>query len=355
MTFDAQVQTLTQDYIVPKVVDQTLNSNTLALVHLSHGSPWFGEQMKFPVKLSNHTQGGSFDDYSEFKVANENVRQTAYFDPRAYYQSVVIGGIAKSVNNISKTQLLNLVKVEMESASQDMIDGIGTLLHSTGAGNSNKDFLGIGAAYDDGNTVATYGGLSRATYTKWASALYTSIGAWDFTKARTLWNKATLGNLKPKLAACNDTVFSYVEADYTASVDGNYNLIEANRAQLTQKGIAPAGRMGLVGQGGFDVLYYAGTPIARDSKVATGVLEVWNPDFLRWYGVAAAEANPISLASLYHEGNDYKDNAPSSVGFSWTGFVRPSKQYAFIGQILSIGNLISPAPRTGTQGQGITS
>lgn len=354
MTFDAQIQTLTQDEIVPKVTDNVLASNVLALTMLSNGRPWMGEQMKFPVKLSSHTQGGSFDDYSEFQIANENVRQNAAFDPRAYYQSVVIGGIARSVNEISKTQLLSLVKTEMESVHQDMVDDIGTLLYADGTGNSNKDFLGLPAGIDDGNNVATYGSLSRSTYSNWQAAIQTSVGAWDFTKARTLWNSATVGNQKPTLGIANETTFGYIEADYAATVDGNYNVIESQRASLTRQGIVPRNRAGLVGQAGFDLLYYAGTPISKDDKCTTQRVYAVNMEMFRWYGVKAAEASAVDLKSLYHEGNDY-DSVPSSQGFAWTGFVRPAKQYAWIGQFLLIGNAMTPAPRLHSYSAGVSS
>lgn len=354
MTFDAQVQTLTQDYIVPKVTDNVLQSNVLTLIMLANGKPWMGEQYKCPVKLSSHTQGGSFDDYSEFQTANENVRQNAYFDPRGYYQSVVIGGISRSVNEISKTQLLNLVKVEMESVHQDMVDDIGTIFYADGTGNSNKNFLGLAAGVDDGGNVATYGGLSRSTYTAWASVEQTSVGAFDFSKARTLMNSATRGNQKPNILVTNETVFGYIEADYTSTVDGNYTVVEGARAKLTSAGVVPQSRGGLVGQAGFDILYYGGTPIVKDDKSTAGFLWALNTNFFRWYGIKPAEANPVDLKSLYHDGNDY-DKVPSSLGFGWTGFVRPAKQYSWIGQMLLLGNMFTPAPALHSSSAGITS
>ena len=354
MTFDAQVQTLTQDYIVPKVTDNVLQSNVLTLIMLANGKPWMGEQYKCPVKLSSHTQGGSFDDYSEFLTSNENVRQNAYFDPRGYYQSVVIGGISRSVNEISKTKLLSLVAVEMESVHQDMVDDIGTILYSDGTGNSNKNFLGLAAGIDDGGGVATYGGLSRSTYTAWASTEQTSVGAFDFSKARTLMNSATRGNQKPNILVTNETVFGYIEADYTSTVDGNYTVVEGNRAKLTSQGVMPQGRSGLVGQAGFDILYYGGTPIVKDDKSTAGFLWAINTDFFRWYGIKPAEANPVNLKGLYHEANDY-DKVPSSLGFGWTGFVRPAKQYSWIGQMLLLGNMFTPAPALQSSSAGITS
>lgn len=354
MTFDSQIQSITQDEIVPIVTDQVLQSNVLGLVLLSKGRPWMGESLKFPIKLSKSTQGGSFTDYSTFNIGNENVRKVAAFDPRAYYQSVVIGGIARSVNAISKTQLLNLVKVEMESCQQDMANDVSTLLYGDGTGNANADFLGLNAAIDNGSNVDTYGGISRAVDTGWKSTIQTSVGAFDFSKQRTLANSATVGNQKPAFYVVDETTFGYIESDYTAVTEGKYDVVDGQRGRLTNVGLIPAARGGLVGQSGYDYLYYGGSPICKDDACPTQKEYAINPDFIRWYGVKAAEANAVDLKSMYHDGNDY-DKAPSSEGFSWTGFVRPADQFAFIGQILLIGNLVCNAPRLESSSAGITS
>ena len=354
MTFDSQIQSITQDEIVPKVTDQTLSSNVGTLMYMSDGRPWAGELLKFPVKMSNGSNGGTFSDLSEFAIGVENVRQTAYFDPRGYYQSVTLGGIARSVNNISKTQVLALVKVEMESALQDMTDDIGSLTYGDATTDSNA-FLGLDACIDDGGTVASYGGLSSATYAVWASTIQTSVGAFDFSKARTLMNSASVGNRKPDILTCNETVFGYVESDYAATVEGNYSVVEANRAVMTRNGIKRGKIDGLKGQAGFDVLYYGGSPIVKDDKEDSGTLRAQNTEYFRWYGVKAVDATPVDLKAMYHNGNDYEDGVPSSLGFNWTGFVRPSKQYVFVGQFLVIGNYCSPTRRLHSKSTGITS
>lgn len=351
MTFDSQIQSITQDEIVPKVTDQTLASNVATLMFMSDGRPWSGELMKFPVKMSKGSNGGAFNDTSEFNIGIENVRRIAQFDPRGYYQSVTLGGISRSVNNISKTQVLALVKVEMESALQDMSDDIGTLTYGA-ASDSSDSFYGLDSAIDD---TSTYGGLAPATYTLWKSALQTTVGAFDFSKARTLMNSATVGMRKPDILTCDETTFGYVESDYAATVEGNYSVVEANRASLTRNGIKRAKIDGLKGQAGFDVLFYAGSPITKDDKEDTQTLRAINTEYFRWYGVKAVEATPIDLKSMYHDGNDYEDGVPSSLGFNWTGFVRPAKQYVFVGQFLVLGNYCAPSRRLHSKSTGITS
>lgn len=350
MTFDAQITTITQNEIVPKVVDQTLQSNPMTLIFLANSRPWLGTTLDFPIKISNHTQGGGFDDYTEFKALNENVRALASFDVRGYYQSVVIGGIARSVNAVSKTQLLNLVKTEMESVSQDMTDGVGTTFHNSGT--DSKLFQGLDAGIDD---TSSYGGLSPATYSSWKSTIQTTVGAFDFSKARTLMNSATVGSKHPNILDCNETVYGYVEADYVSSVQANYTALQASRAMLTSKGIVPQMQSGLTGQQGFPVLYYDGTPIIKNDKEDSGKLRASNTEFYRFYGLKAVEAQEVDLKALYHEGNDYDGGVPSTKGFNWTGFVRPARQYAWIGQFLILGNLITPARRLHSYSDGITS
>lgn len=354
MTFDAQIQSITQDYIVPKITDQVLQGNVLTIIFLANGKPWNGEQFKVPVKLTSHTQGGSFNDFGEFNINNENTRQVAAFDPRAYYQSVAIGGIAQSVNNISKTQVLNLVKVEMESIGQDMVNSIGSLFYLDGTGNGGLDFLGIRAGIDDGTGTATYGGLSRATYVNWKSTIQTSVGAFDFSKYRTLRNSSTRGNQKPNLSIANETVFGYVESDYQATVQAHYDVMQGY-SKLTMNGIIPQTRAGLVGQAGFDIFYFGGTPLAKDDKSTAGYLWDINTNMYRWYGVKdLAEATPVNLKANNIDGNDY-DQIPSSLGFGWTGFTKPANQWAMIGQMLLVGNLFTVAPNLNSFSSGISS
>lgn len=354
-SFDSQVQSLTQDEIVPKVVDNVNTSNVLGLLFLSNGSPWMGETLKIPVKLTQHTQGGSFGDFQSFSVANENVRQLTAFDPRAYYQSVVLGGLAQSVNGVSKTQVLNLVKVEMESAGEDMASNVATKLYSDGTGNNSKDFLGLVAGIDDGTHVDTYGGISRASNPNWKSSFTnaTSIGSIDNTKMRNIFNNASIGLNRPTVGICDKTDFGYIEKNYTSTLQAHYMINDSSRGLLTWKGLIPNAQRGMTGQQGFDYLFFSGVPIVRDDKATAGSLFYINQNQYKWYGLKLAQVTPVDLKAMYHEGNDY-DQVPSTVGFAWTGFVKPADQYAFIGQILLAGNLITAAPRLHTVGSGIT-
>src|SRR3990167_10899137 len=147
MTFDAYVQSVTQDEIVPKVVDTVLGSNVLSLTILSKSKPWNGETIKVPVKYQkNSTSQGSFDGFDTFDTTKVNTRVNMSFNTTGYYHSVVLSGMEVDVN-ATQAKVLDLVKVEMESAMEDMSDSIGTILYGVQSG---KNFLGLQDLVDDG-------------------------------------------------------------------------------------------------------------------------------------------------------------------------------------------------------------
>ena len=348
MTFDTYITSVTQDEIVPKVVDEVLNSNVLALRVLGNGKSWNGESLKFPIKYQKGTSGGSFSGLDTFSTAKVNTRQLLSFDPRGYYQSVVLSGMEVDVN-ATPAGVLNLVKVEMESAQQDMIDSIGTLFYGDGTGNSNKDFLGLDAIVDDSTSVTTYGGLSRSTYTVLKATRTASGGTLTTDLMGALYDNCVRGSKKPTLIVTTEAVWTIYEALLQPTVQANYNA--SGYAQVTRTGIAQ-NKGALQGEIGFDALFYRGVPLVRDEKCTSQTMFMLNEEYLTWYGLKSHKFAPITLASSTIDGV-YED-APKSTGFSWSGLKAPTNQYSEIGQIILEGNLVSPAPRYMGRLTGIT-
>ena len=346
MTFDTYITSITNHEIVPKVVDNVLNSNVLSLRILGNGKPWNGETLRFPIKYQKSTSGGSFSGLDTFSTAKVNTRQTLSFDPRGYYQSVVLSGMEVDVN-ATPSGVLNLVKVEMESAQQDMIDSIGTLFYGDGTGNSNKDFLGLDAIVDDSTSVSTYGGLARATYTMLKATRTASGGTLTTDLMGALYDNCTRGSKKPTLIVSTEAVWTIYEALLQPTVSANYD----GYRQVTRTGIA-SNQGALKGEIGFDALFYRGVPLVRDEKCTAGTLWMLNEDYLTWYGLKSHKFSPISIGSSTID--SVYDSGPKSVGFSWSGLKEPTNQYSEVGQIILEGNLVSPAPRYMGRLTGIT-
>lgn len=346
MTFDTYITSVTNHEIVRKVVDNILNSNVLSLRILGNGKSWNGETLRFPIKYQKSTSGGSFSGLDTFSTAKVNTRQTLSFDPRGYYQSVVLSGMEVDVN-ATPAGVLNLVKVEMESAQQDMIDSIGTLFYADGTGNSNKDFLGLDAIVDDATSVATYGGLARATYTMLKATRTASGGTLTTDLLGALYDNCRRGAKKPTLHVTTEAVWTIYEALLQPTINTNVDGYK----QVVRNGIA-ASRAALNGEVGFDSLFYRGTPVVADEKCTAQTWWMLNEEYLTWYGLKSHKYQSIKLASSTIDGV-YED-APKSTGFSWSGLKEPVNQYSDIGQIILEGNLVSSAPRYMGRLTGIT-
>ena len=339
MTFDDYIQTITQDEIVPKIVDTVLNGNVVSLRFLSNGKPWSGETLKVPFKYQKSTSGGAFDGFDTFTTTKVNTRAKMSFNPTGYYQSVTMNGMEIDVN-ATPAQVLDLVKVEMESSMEDMIDSVGDLFYTAQAG---KAFLGLPDIVDDGVLIATYGGVARATYAGLAATKTASGGTVSLVKMRTLYDACAVGQHKPTLGVANETVWSLIESLYAPTVRANYDAM--GYPQVTRFGVV-ASQGALRGEVGYDALYFRGMPLVKDEKATAQALYFLNENSIQWYGLKSHKYSNIDLSAKFHEGNEYDGpGVPKSYGFSWTGLKDPVNQYAEIGQILLMGQLVGKNPR----------
>lgn len=341
----ARVTTTTQDRLMPKVVDAVLNSNVLATRLLTKASKWNGERMKFPVKVATNTTVQSFSGFDTFSTAASDTRVNLEFVPKFTQISVALPLDELSVN-ATEDKVIDLAKLELASSAQDLADNIGTQFYGTGAG---KDFLGLEAIVDDGTNAATYGTLSRTTYSsQLRSTVTASSGVLSLAKMSTLYNAVTSGSQKTTLGVCSETIFSLYE-----------QLLQPQERIAKDVSMMKAGgNMGKVGQGmvggtGFTGLFYKGFPILADEKATSGVLYFLNEDFLDWYALPVAMTSPIKYRSQDIEGNDYSD--VTGLGFSWSDWVKPTNSASLVGHIYLGGELISANPKRHGKLTGITS
>lgn len=211
MSFGTRVTTTTQDKIVPKVVDLVLNSNVLASRVLSKAAKWNGETIKFPVKHSKNTTGQSFSGFDTFSTSATDNRVNLAFTPK-FYQITCALPIDELSVNATESKVIDLAKLEMTSTAQDMADDLGTIFYGDGTGNGSKDFLGLEAIVDDGTNAATYGSLSRTTYSsQLRSTVTASSGVLSLAKMATLYSAVTSGSQKTTLGICSETIFNLYE------------------------------------------------------------------------------------------------------------------------------------------------
>lgn len=353
MTFTNRVTTITQNTILPKVVDTILGDNWITYRVLGNAEKWRGTTMDKPIKVSKSSLGGSFSGLDTHSTSTVETRVLMSYDVRGYEMPVAIPGIEKAVNR-TEGQVLNLVRTELESAQEDALDSIGTMLYADGTGNSNKDFIGWDAIIDDATSVATIGGLARATYTTLNATRTASGGTLTLENIATLISAVSAGSSarrRPSVLVSNETVWDLYESLLTPTQRANY---EANGLpMMTRSSKGPVRAAELKAAAGFVSLTFRGIPWVADEKSTSQTLWAVNENFLTWYGLNDPDLQGIDLGSENID-SVYNEAPSKNVGFQWTGFLRPINQYGEVAHIYLLGNQCSFNPKTHGRLTGIT-
>ncbi len=340
MTFTDRLTTVTQDEILPSVVDAILGGNFVTFRFVSNARRWSGEKLKRPVKIAKNTLGGSFSGLDVHSTSTVDTRRMLEYDVRGYEMPVAIPGMEKAVNR-TPAQVINLVRVEVESAQEDALDDIGDLFYGDGTGNSNKDFLGFDALIDDGTSVSTFGALTRTDHDPYLDSTRTaSGGTLTLAKLATLVSTIATGSAqrnRPSILISNETVWDLYETLLSPTVRSNYNAFGLPMITRTSK--APLRGAELKGAAGYMALSYRGIPWVADEKSTAQTLWAVNEHYISWYGLKDADLKQINLGGGNIEGV-YSDG-PKNVGFQWTGFMRPINQYGEVAHMYLLGNLVN--------------
>lgn len=338
MAFTNRVDTLTLDYLVPQVVDTVLRGNVFATAMLAKTKKFRSSTMDFPIKYQKGVAGTSFSGFDVLPTSASDTRVLMVYNPRFYAINVALPGSEIAANNTIQ-KVMDLATVEMRSRAQDLADDIGTILYADGTGNSSKDFLGLGVIVDD---TASIGGLSRSTYATLASTVTASSGTLSLAKMRTLKNAIADATVEPTVSY---TTYA-ISALYESLLQPQERIMKDVQIAANFKGYT-----------GFKTLEFAGLPIISDRKCTSGVLFFLNEEYLDFYALPTAipqfGGEPVPVASKLFVGNSY--NEVGSLGFSWTGWIKSTNQFAFNSFITLGGNLITDNPRRHGKLTGISS
>jgi len=344
MTFTDRLTTVTQDEILPQAVDAVLGANFITFRFLNNAKRWSGEQLKRPVKIAKSDLGGSFSGLDTHSTSTVDTRRLLAYDVRGYEMPVAIPGMERAVNR-TPAQVINLVRIEVESAQNDAIDDVGDMLYADGTGNSSKDFLGLDALVDDGTSVATIGGLTRATFDPYLDSTRTaSGGTMTLNKISTLISAVSAGSgqrNRPSFLASDETVWDLFEELLTPTVRSNYEAF--GLPMVTPNSKAPLRGAELKGAAGYVALSYRGIPWVADEKSTSQTLWALNENYMAWHGLRDADLRQIDMGGGTIEGV-YSDAPSKNVGFQWTGFMRPINQYGEVAHLYLLGNLVNWNP-----------
>lgn len=364
MLFTDRVLGLTQDLILPKVTDNVLNSNILALRLIGTGKKGSGESIKKPLKYTTSSQGTSFSGLDTFTAQQLVTKVTIRYDMRGVRQPVAVSGMEAVANGVSETQVTDLVKEAFEETEMELIDLVGSQLYATGLGNNQKDLIGIGAIIDDGTDVTTLGTLSRSTYTVLKSARTASGGTIAYNTLASLYSNISSGTTKstPTLLDSDKPTWDLFEQLLTPMVremytrDGYYSV---SATGVQRPGGNNGSQEGMVGQQGFVALSYKGIPWVRDEKSTSQNVWMINENWLDWYGWDASSADlgykAVDLGSSTVDGLYTESPMSAYTGINWSGFRTPTNQFGGIADIIILGNLMSFQPRRHGRLTGVNS
>lgn len=330
------VDTVTRDGLIPKVTDNILNGNVLAMRFLTKRQPaqhWgevTGKSVIFPIKYVASTQGGWYSGFDTFVTNQVNTRVLATLYPKQLYWTIAASGIQVAVNK-GPEGVLNFLATELKSVADDMTDTFGTGLYSDGTGTSSKQLTGLDAAVDDGNGTATYAGLARATYTTWVSNLDSSSNAISRAEIAASYDAAQIGSDQPTLGVTTPAIWTTIEglAMGTISFNNPLNGLAREYGTVTRAGVTK----GQTGELGFTSLFFRGRPIIADEKCTSG----------RFYWL---NENHIGLATWPYPDFPGYVTKPEYHGFCFTGLKMPTNQDATVGQLLLYAQLVTDACRT---------
>lgn len=325
--YGQRIQSTVQTEYLPFAVDAVLNSNVLFQRVVRASKKWSGRTLRQPIKVSKNSTGTSFRGFDTLSTSASDNRRVLEFTPSFYQITCALPGDELSVAD-TDAKVLDLMKLTIQSDTEDMADDLGTIFYADGSGNGSKDPSGLEEIVDDGTNVASYGGLTRSTFDPVLDSTVTaSGGTLTLAQVDTLWANVSSGSQRPTVFYTTEAVFNF------------YGQLLRPQERIVKE----AGRVkGLHGGTGFSGLDYNGKPILADEKCTAQVLYAVNEDFLDFFALPFFGAKPVQYKSQI-EGNDY--GAPVGLGFSWSDWIIPANSASVVGHIYFGGEFITNNPK----------
>lgn len=337
---NVNITTTTNQYLAPFWTDLVLRDNYFFGKMMQKTKKWNGSQMLFPIKYQKGVASVAFNGFDLLPISQQPTTVNMTFYPTFVATNVALAGSDLSVN-ATPMQTLKLMKVTMESRSQDAADDVGNFLQGDGTSFGGKAPMGLAGIIDNGTVLSSYGGLSRATYSGLNSTVTASSGTISLVKVRTLWNAISDGPVIPDFILTDYTTWGYFEQLQTPFQRNNQDFSPSQRTVASTSGYTEQRWDGMI--------------ISRDKKVTTGDFDMMNTKFLDWYALKWWEGETVSPKAKDIQGNVYEDKiyAPGDA-FTWTGMIKAYNQGTVNGFMILGGQLLTTAPFRQGKLTGIT-
>lgn len=349
--FTENVINSTQNYIMPTVFDQKLDSNVLVgmLLNPKKLKKFRGITHDIPLSLTgSNSRGSSFRGTDTFKTDVEDFVKNLVFNPKWYQEPLNLIGTDVSINqNSTEEQAFDLVLMLTETAMSGLMDALGDQFYGSGD-DTSKDFSGLQSIV---SATGSIGGLSRTTFPvlkpggSAGAGLDSTTTTLTLAAMRTVVDALTSGSIKPNFAIGSEALYAIFEALIPVTNQLNLNALP----QVTRDGLVK-NQIAITGQAGFNALSFDGIPVVRDEKATANALYFLNMNYLAFHSMV----KPIALPGWSHvqfnpkliEGQYTENVMPGhKTPLMWSGFKEPTNQATEISQIVIGGELISMLPK----------
>ena len=176
-----------------KIADNVTANNALLMKLEAKGKikPFSGgTKILQELSFAENSNAGWYSGYDILPVGVSDVISAAEYNIKQAAVPVVISGL-EQLQNSGKERMIDLMESRMSVAESTLANLITGGLYSDGTGSGGKEIDGLDAAVPLDPTTGVYGGIDRATFTFWQSALSDNTAAigLDPSLIQGLWNE----------------------------------------------------------------------------------------------------------------------------------------------------------------------
>jgi hypothetical protein len=290
MALTGEISSLTQKYLIPKVVDNVFDSNPL--LQRSKKKGWYdtidgGTHVTQPLAYAQATAAGWYTGTQTLNTDDTAQITEATWEWKQAYTSINITRLDE-LRNSGKNAIISHIKAKVQLAEKTLKDTLGTSLH--GDGTTGIEGIQLICA-----ATGTHGNIAKGTYSWWQGNVDSTTTVLTPAALQALFGDCTIDSDKPSVVIMTQDEFD----DLWAALQPQQRFSDEETLKA-----------------GFKNLIFNSTPVIVDSHCASGYVYALNESYL---GLKA-----------------HKDE-----NFRFDGFRKPTNQNVKVAQIFWTGAMIS--------------
>lgn len=312
-----ELTALTRDAYIPYLVDQVFTATPLFARLKAKNQIVLdsGLTIRQPF-VSDKLVSGSYSYMDTFDISYKKTNDYLQFDWKGSWVNLTLDNWSQALNEGTEG-IASLVESKMQNLELTLVDMLDSWVCADPS--DTKAFDGLWNGIDDGNTYATYGGITRTAGFTYGAVGNESLNSYVDTagglitpdRLRRAMGQATVGNKMPDLILTTQKIYDQL----WARIITQWRTLSSKHADLVSYG--------------FTGIEFDGAAVMVDTHVPSGFM----------YGI---NTNYVKLIMNRHRNFYLRD---------WQ---EPINADARVSQMLAQGNLIVQAPRLCFRISGLT-